>query len=346
MRSLTRYLLLLMVVNLLTPKIGFSQGGGLGAGAGAGAAYNAYQNQPRVSLQHSYANSSEFVAITGTAEILVKPESLRLVFAVTSEEKSSQACAAAVKASITKIQDGLRPLKIEPKNVIEDFIVVVPRYTWELAKLENREFVKEIPDGFRMQSNLHILCKDEAEAMAVMDVAFKAGVSEIVSFDYWHSDLDQHKREALKRALDEAKSKADILLTVFDQKPPVLNVGNSIKVSFPESLYKTISPKPAIDQAILPFSWNNHLKIRAHRPLTTFFAGSKDYSDSGPTRPAMSPEISVLSTVTLTYGSPARQERLEIGSAEGVESIEVRQRLATQQLLQRHNLCRAVRPRL
>lgn len=287
----------------------FGQGGGMGAGA----AYNAHQNQPVASYQNSQANHSELVAVKGTAELSIKPELLRLVFAVTSENETSQGCAAATAASILKIREGMKPLRVDQDKVVEDFIVVVPKYRWTLTKLRDEDVVKEVKDGFRMQTNLHVLCNDERQAMAVINVAFQAGVTEIVSFDYTHSQLDQFKRTALKQALEEAKSKSDILLTVFDQKPKVLNVDHSITVSFPESLYKTISPTPALEEALIPYAWRNkYLKIRANRPLTTFYQGNKAYSDLSPKRPAMNPEISIQSTVTLTYGSPARSERLEI----------------------------------
>ena len=306
------FYLALMTAIFLSPTSSFGQGGGLNAGAGAGAAYNAYQLQPGIPQQHARANHSDLVAVTGTVNVSVKPESLRLVFAVTSEANTSQECSESNQARVTKIRDGLTTIGIDPKNVVEDFIAIVPRYTWELKKLEKKDYAQEIQDGFRMQSNLHILCKDESQAMATIDVAFKAGVTEIISFDYWHSQLDQFKKEALKKSLSEAKSKAEILLSVFDEMPKVLNVDHSIKVTLPVSLYDTISTSRGDDQVLIPYSWNNLIKVKAHRPLATFYAGSKAYSDSSPAYPPMSPEISVLSTVTLTYDSPARKERMEI----------------------------------
>lgn len=287
-----------------------AQGGGF-AGAGAGAAYNAYQNQPNSYRQLSQPNYGELVAVTGAAEISIKPESLRLVFAVTAEGKTSLECSTKTKQSITKIRQQLQRMQIGPDKAVEDFIVVVPLYTWALKKVDDHEHVQEVPKGFRMQTNLHVLCVSEAQAMSVIEAAFQAGVTEIVSFDYFHSQTDLHKREALKKAVEQAKLKAEILLTVFDDKPKVLNISNSIKVSYPESLYKTLTP-PVVDQAIIPYKWNNFIKIKAHRPLTTFYAGSRDYSDLSPAKPPMNPEISIVASVTITYGSPARDERIEV----------------------------------
>ena len=303
----------LLFVGTIVPVAAFAQGGGFGGGGGgAGAAYQAYQNQTPASRQSANANASELIAVKGSAEISVKPESLRLVFAVTSEAKESIECSKQVDAAITKIRETLEPLELTGDRVVEDFIVVIPSYKWDLEEIETRKHLREIHDGYRMQTNLHVLCNDEAQAMAVIDEAFKAGVSEIISFDYFHSDLDRYKREVLKKALDEAKSKSEILLAVFDDKPKVLNIDDASSVSFPQSQYKTIAPTPDNGQVILPYSWRDYLKIKAHRPKTTYYAGSTEYSDLGLKKPPMNPEIIVRSNVTLTYGSPARAERIEI----------------------------------
>ena len=287
---------------------------------GAGAAYDAYQSQPSPIHRVSRANQSEFIAVSGTAAHSVTPESVRLVLAVTSEAETSLQCSEKVEAAITQIRDSTKEFGFKDDDIIEDFIVVVPKYRWELGTLraednnkEGEGVVKEVSDGFRMQTNLHVLCQNETQAMAAMKLAFQAGVHEIISFDYWHSDLDRLKKDVLKKAVEEAKSKADILLTVFDDKPKVLNVDHSTSVSFPKSLYKTITPRPSLDENLIPYGWRNkYIRIQAHRPLTTFYQGIQEYSDSSPPKPAMKPEITILSSVTLTYGSPARIERLEI----------------------------------
>jgi|GEM_PF-1518437 len=303
--------LLIHLLLFLLPVSIFAQGGGYNAQASAG--YYGHNSQPHAQKSVEPAAPSEFITITGTAEVSLKPESLRLVFAVTAEAESSVECSRLVKQRIAEIREGIQKLELDASKVVEDFIVVVPSYTWELQTKEKTRFVKEVPNGFRMQSNLHILCDDEAQAMAVIDLAFAAGVTEIISFDYWHSELDAQKQDALKQALEAAKAKSEVLLAVFDEKPRLLNIDNSIKVSFPVSQYKTITPAPANDEAILPSNWRHDMvKIRAQRPKTTFYAGNQDFTDTGPGRAPMSPEISVISTVTLTYTSPAREERLEI----------------------------------
>ena len=163
-----------------------------------------------------------------------------------------------------------------------------------------------------MQTNLHVLCKDEQQALDVMDAAFEAGVNDIISFDYWHSDIDKYKKEALKLAIEEAKAKANILLSVFDEKPKLLNVHSGSTILYPETLYRTIDNDAKNSMPSVPYSWRDYPKVSAFRPKVTFYTGSKGYRDRSPIRPAMHPEIAVSSTVTLTYGTPARDQRMEL----------------------------------
>jgi len=312
-RAVFRFLFMCFLILSAVASL-HGQGGGLGV-QGAGLGYNGYQHQPPASRQSAYGNGSEFIAVTGSSEIAVAPESLRLVFAVTSESETSNECATEIRDAINAIREGVEKLEIGEDKVVEDFIVIVPTYTWELKRFlpgdKKSEHLKEKHVGFRMQTNLHILCKDELQANAVMEVAFAQGVTEIISFDYWHSKLDELKQEATRKALKAAQGNAEILLSVFEKKPAVMNIGASSSVSFPQSQYKTIAPQPGVHEAMVPYSWRDYIKIRAHRPLTTFYAGSKKFADTSNAKPPMNPEIMINAEVTLTYESPVRAQRMQ-----------------------------------
>ena len=318
----------LFLILLLTNSTAFAQGfgaGGFGGGGSGAANHSRAKSHPR--SESPSPNRSELLAVSGTALLSVKPESLRLVFGVTADEETSQACAATVKKAISAIRKGAAGIDIAAESVVEDFIIVEPTHQWELIKVKFKsefekgedekddgiaKLVRETPSGFRMQTNLHVLCKDEQQALEVMNIAFDAGVNDIISFDYWHSDIDKHKKEALKKAVEQAKLKAEILLAVFDEKPSLLNVSSSGYISYPQEHYQTIEPDLTAAQKSVPYSWRDYGVIRAFRPRITFYAGSKEYADLSPTGPGMTPQISVSSTVTLTYGSPARDESLEL----------------------------------
>ena len=300
-----------------------------GAGYGAQSNRNQYFAAPK-------ENTTDFITIRGRAEIAVAPESLRLVFGVTSQSSTTQDCVAKNNQTISTIKQGLGELEISAEEIVEDFIVMTPTYEWKLeqkpgqkpgqkpeqnidVKTEQKQRVsssiaKESKTGFRMQTNLHVLCENEAQAYQVMAVAFKNGVHEIISFDYYHSNIEQFKKAAIKEAIADAKSKSELLLSVLGngEQPQVLNINHTEQVKFPQSQYKTVNQNRSNPLANVPRSLSSFTKLLAYRPKLTFYAGSRAISGSNSSKPAMKPQILVLSEVVLTYSSPARDQRIEL----------------------------------
>ena len=128
------------------------------------------------------------IKITGTAEQRVVPEQIRVVFALTGEGESAEECRKLLTARIGGVVTDWKSLNIPAENIVEDFISVLPRYEWRLSE-ESEAWSQKVRQqkhvGYRMQINLHVAVKTEAEAMAAIDRAFRNGQAEIVTFDYW-----------------------------------------------------------------------------------------------------------------------------------------------------------------
>lgn len=310
-------LMLGMLLIGLSQTVAWGQGGGLGGGGfdasfgggGFGTSYN-----PNRTATSNNLNSDGAIQVSGASKISVKPQALRLVLALTTKGESADDCSQDIATRIKAIRQSLSTINIADKDIVEDFIMVKQSYQWEIKKQDNRDFLVESENGFRMQTNLHILCKNETTALDAIRRAFKQGVKEVVSFDYWHEDLDRYKQEALKKALAAAKSKSEILLSVFDKRPRVMNVGNKISVSHPSSQYKTLVPDKTDSNRV--YSYTNVPKVFAEHPSITFYQGDNTYSDDSPPSPPMDPNISVVATVTLTFESPREREFLELRKAE------------------------------
>jgi uncharacterized protein YggE len=300
---------IVMALFCLSPILVMAQGGGFASGAENLASGGAEKSATSQNLG-GYGS----IAVTGEAKISVKPQSLRLVLALTTDGETANDCSTEISTRVQRIREALGALKIAAKEIVEDFIVVKRRYKWDVETKNKRDFLAESEDGFHMQTNLHILCKDETMALAAIDEAFKVGVKEVVSFDYWHNDLDRFKKEALEKALAAAKSKSDILLSVFDERPRVMNVNNRIRVAHPAAQYTSL----AIDKSNpnRGYAYADMAKVFAERPVITFYEGDRNFSDVSPKAPNMDPTFSVSATVTLTYESPQQRDELELRRAE------------------------------
>jgi uncharacterized protein YggE len=243
------------------------------------------------------------IAIDGRAEVRVPPTEIRVVMAVTGEGDDAQTC----RRSVDDIVEGLKKTwvesGIEPQSIVEDFIAVLPRYKWQLERQNDSDVGVEKKAGYRMQTNLHLAVPDDAKAKEALNLAFEQGVTDIIAFDYWSRDLDDIKVKAREQAVQAALSKADLLLgTLFDERPPVINVQEQTTVRYPESLYHSFTN--SYEEDVTP-AWRRDVPfIRAARPQNTYYRGLYTDSDIQSGELPMKPEISVISTVRIYYRSP------------------------------------------
>jgi uncharacterized protein YggE len=246
-----------------------------------------------------------FITVDGTAEFRVKPEEIRVVLAVTNEAENAAKCQEVNAARVQNVLKAWEGLKIPEEHIVQDFINLLPRYEWQMVERDGEKIRIQKHQGYRMQTNLHVLVTTEKEAMAAINLAIQQGVAEIVTFDYWSSQLDEQKVKARAAALELAKKKAATLLAVIAEPPPVINLQESTAVFFPQQLYRTY--ENVLEESRDNNGWNNRPTIKAYRPKMTFYQGLQSRSDLAPTHAAMHPEIMVVSTVRLYYESPARK---------------------------------------
>lgn len=264
-------------------------------------------------------NALNFITIDGTAEARIAPEEIRVVLAVTSEAETAVECQEKNAAQLQAVVRAWAGLKISEENIIQDFINILPVYEWRLSDRDGQQVRVQQQEGYRMQSNLHVSVKSERDAMAAINHAFKQGVTDIVTFDYWSAKLDEEKVKARAAAMEAAKEKSKVMLSVFAEQPKVINIQERTAVFFPSSLYRTYE-NILEEEVQYDSTWHSKPAIKAYRPKMTYFQGLQSQSDVRPPGAAMRPAIAVVSTVRIYYQSPAdktvigKSNRSTIGS--------------------------------
>jgi uncharacterized protein YggE len=244
-----------------------------------------------------------YITIDGLAEIRVQPTEIRIVLAVTAEGETAQKCRQTVDTTIANLKAAWAKMGIPPENIVVDFIAVLPRYNWNIEKHDNAEVGVEKKIGYRMQSNIHLAVRNDAQAQEALNRAFEQGITDIIAFDYWSKDLDSLKVKARQQAIEAVHSKSDVLLALFAERPPIINVQEKTTVHYPESLYHTFAEKA--DDSVWT-GWHRDMPfIRAPRPRQTYYRGLFSDGDVQPRELPMKPEISVVSAVRLYFKSPA-----------------------------------------
>ncbi|NQU23877.1 MAG: SIMPL domain-containing protein [Candidatus Nealsonbacteria bacterium] len=247
-----------------------------------------------------------YVTIVGRAEIRVRASSIRAILALTSQGTTAAECMKTSREKEKKFVGSLIELGIPKEKIFMDFISMLPVYEWKTEQREGQAFLVEEISGYLVQSNAHVEVDDETQAGTVVQAAFEQGITDIISFDYWCDTLDGQKIAAQKKALAEAKRKAEMLLSAhFEKTPEPLNIHEKTEVVYPKSLYESFSNSYA--ETIHRNNYNRSLpEIHAFRPKNTHYRGFFAETDAQDSRLPMRPEISIVSTITCYYAAPGR----------------------------------------
>ena len=247
-----------------------------------------------------------YVTIIGRAEIRVRASSIRAILALTSQGTTAAECMKTNREKEEKFVEALIKLGIPKEKIFMDFISMLPVYEWNVEQQEGQSYLVEEISGYLVQTNAHVEVDDETQAAAVVQAAFEQEITDIISFDYWCDTLDEHKVAAQKKALAEAKRKADLLLAAhFKKTPKPLNIHEKTEVVYPKSLYESFSN--AYAEKIHRNRYRNSLpEIHAFRPKNTHYRGFFAETDVQDSRLPMRPEVSVVSTISCYYAAPSR----------------------------------------
>ena len=296
-------LALVLIVFLSLAQGGFAQ---LSGSRGGVYGSNPHAKQGLEKLSTDMAQS--VVMVEGKSVVSIKPTAIRIVLATTFEGVSSQECKAGIEQKITQLRPLWNQAGIANDKIVEDFISILPRYEIEVKKLEGKEVAMEKKSGYVIQTNIHLAVKDDAQAMKVLDVAFENGITDIIGFDYWSEELDQKKQEVRAKAIQAAKAKADVMLGLFAERPPVINVQENTEVVYPESMYESFQNTSSNEYQTNYSNRRNLPLIRLPRPKNTYYRGNLTNADTQAGELPMRAELSLVSTVRIYYASPAAEK--------------------------------------
>lgn len=307
MHQLNRALLagiVLLPIASVHAQFSGSRGGVPHAGSGQGG--QAHRSGGLETLSPEVAQG--YITLEGRAELRVKPTEIRIVLAVTAEGKTPAECRRQVGAKVKSLTDAWKEMGIDEKDMVEDFIAVLPRYEFEIERVRDREMAVEKKAGYLMQSNLHVAVKNDEQAMRTINIAFDNDVADIIAFDYWTQELDQIKVKARAAAVKAAREKSDTLLgALFEKRPPLINLQEATRVHYPESLYESFTNTNDSEYRST-YSRRDIPQIRTFRPKNTYYRGLYLDGDVQSKELPMQSEISVVSTVRLYFESPVAKE--------------------------------------
>ncbi len=193
----------------------------------------AYPQRVGTNVNLSYDNN---LVLQAEVMINVKATSYTVIFSITQNGKTASQTDSLMNLRLTTVKQALRQMNIKESNFHVDVISLVPIYS---LKLEEKKFSKtanEVPTGFQLKKNVHILFYDHDQLSEIVALMAKAEIYDIVKVDY---NLDD-----IQSAYDTLRKTAAQIIKMKEKEYPkmglhleIQNMSDGYNVAYPLERY-------------------------------------------------------------------------------------------------------------
>lgn len=108
---------------------------------------------------------------------------------------------------INGFTEELQSINIKKEDIFVDMLTFVPVYEIEVTRKLFSKKYNEIPKGFEMKKNIHVLFKDEADLDKIVTAAAKFEIYDLVRVNYFIEDVAAAYKKMQEKALALVKEK-------------------------------------------------------------------------------------------------------------------------------------------
>jgi uncharacterized protein YggE len=196
-----------------------------------------FNQQQGITIPINNASGSN---ITLKADVMmnVKASSYTVIFAITQNGPDVLSTDSMMSGRIDQIAYGLGRLGIAEEDIHIDAVSMVPTYAF---KLEEKKFSKrsvEVPTGFEMKKNIHILVRNARLIDPIISEMAYAEVYDIVKVEYNIDGIQTYYEELRKAAKSVIETKM-ATYTGFDMHLTLYALGDGFAVVYPQERYKS-----------------------------------------------------------------------------------------------------------
>ena len=143
------------------------------------------------------------IVVNGTGEVRVSADTAVISLGVNARDKDVLKAQQKVNETIAAIRAALIEKGVKEENINTDFINIYPLYDYSSDQ--------EQLAAYNASSTLAIKVTDMESVGTLIDVAFAAGANTLNGISFSASDTEEAETEAMKKAVADAKNKAEIL---------------------------------------------------------------------------------------------------------------------------------------
>lgn len=150
------------------------------------------------------ANNAPTLSVDGEGTGIAAPDRATVTIGVTSQAADAGKAQSINALTTEQVNKAIKALGIEAKDIQTNNYSFRPNYRTS----DNRRH--EI-SGYTVNNSIIVIVRDINKTGQVIDAALNAGANEIHSLDFAASNTQAIRKEALTKAVQDARDKADIL---------------------------------------------------------------------------------------------------------------------------------------
>lgn len=146
--------------------------------------------------------SSQVITVSSSQEVYVTPDIARLVFSVNTEAATAQECQKLNSQSLDQVLGYLKSQGISEEFIQTSDYTLEPNYDWN----SGRTII-----GYQMSARVTVSQIPIDQVGSLITNTVEQGANRVESVSYLSSQYEESYQEALKKAVDSAREKAQVL---------------------------------------------------------------------------------------------------------------------------------------
>ena len=149
------------------------------------------------------------ITVTGQAEIYVRPDVASIGLGVETNGTTAQEAQRLNASAMTRVIGAIKEKGIDDKDIQTSDFSLFPVYEFQTSAEVPKG--KSVLTGYRCKNTVHVRVRDVGNIGGLIDSAVSSGATNVYSISFGVLDLKKHEDEALAKAVEKAKHKAEIL---------------------------------------------------------------------------------------------------------------------------------------
>lgn len=141
------------------------------------------------------------VNVSGLGEVKVQPDEIILNLGVEVRDRNLEEARKQNDRKVAAILNYLRKNGVDPKHVQTTYMSVQPIYTGD-------QYGQSTPEFYLAQKTMTVTIKNIGKFDELLAGVYKAGANRVDGIHYRSTDLEKHREQARKLAVNAAKAKA------------------------------------------------------------------------------------------------------------------------------------------